>query len=63
MTKDFYDLLPESDGEIVEASKTIRAKNMGKVETYLLNPLLEQRAKILPTHWEETGCSSFSLYD
>jgi hypothetical protein len=32
MTKDFYDLLPESDGEIVEASETIRAKNMGKVE-------------------------------
>jgi class 3 adenylate cyclase len=63
MTKDFYDLLPESESEVVEAREIIRAKNMGEVETYLLNPLLERGTNTLHTHWEEMGGSACSLYD
>ncbi|KAL7534322.1 hypothetical protein ACHAXR_005794, partial [Thalassiosira sp. AJA248-18] len=37
VTKDFFDLLPES--EEWEQKETIAVKNMGEVETYLLNPL------------------------
>jgi class 3 adenylate cyclase len=75
VTKDFFDLLPDTESETVEAKEVISAKNMGDVETYLLNPLLELEGesestplslydeKVLSTHWEN-GCSSHnSLYD
>lgn len=39
VTKEFFDLLPNSEAEEWEQKETISVKNMGEVETYLLNPL------------------------
>ena len=39
VTKDFFDLLPESETLRVDAKEVISVKNMGEVETYLLDPL------------------------
>ncbi|KAL7550307.1 hypothetical protein ACHAWF_013547 [Thalassiosira exigua] len=39
VTKDFYDLLPEPEIEEWQGKEVISVKNMGEVETYLLDPL------------------------
>ena len=62
VTKDFFQTLPKSETGIVEAREVISVKNMGEVETYLLNPLHEeQECTFLPTKHIDTGSSS--LYD
>ena len=63
VTKDFFQTLSESEGKILEAKEVISVKNMGQVETYLLNPLHEEHeCTFLPTnHVIESGSSS--LYD
>ena len=61
ITKDFFDLLPNCETTAVEGEQVISAKNIGDVQTFLLNPLQDQENIFSPI--QPSNGNVKALYD